>query len=221
MVIGSLHYRASKAAEDQGLLYLEWSVTFGWLLANIGLLCLASFACDPNHPFWVDSHGLSSMVRLSWLMLMGAAIVICALAGFARKKHRRMSGFGVILTTVCLTALPLGLYFLPYAAMQFEAMTNFSLFPVLGYFLFGLVTGNILFFSANAFRRALYFQVIAGLMMASMLAYTANAFYIVQDEHWVIWLLGTFASALIALIAVEPQLSEQSDPDMKVSVSSS
>lgn len=221
VVIGSLHYRTAKAAEDVGLPLTEWNVTLGWVVANLGLLCVAKFGLDPTAAIWSDSHDVSSITRIAWIAVLGGAVLAYAIASIIRARHKMMSGFGVILTTVLLACLPIAILFLPTLEPQFQAMTGLAPYPAVGLFIFGLVIGHILFFISNAFRRAHYFQVTAALIVASVMAYLVSGVDLVFQENWVLLLLGTMASALVSLIAVEPQLATNSDLDMPQSVSSS
>lgn len=220
IVIGSLHYRASKAAEDEGLPYMEFSVAAGWFVANAGLLWLAKFGLDPEAAIWANNLDISSIVRIAWIGLMGGSVAIYALASFVRQHHNHMSISGTVLTVSLLAALPASILFLPVIEAQFLKITGLTPYPSAGLFLFGMVTGHILFFISNAFRRHKYFQVFSALMMVAFLAYQARGIDLVFQEGWVVWLLGTMSAALVCLIAVEPQLATQDDPDMRLSVSS-
>ncbi len=219
-VIGNLHYRAAKAAEDEGFPLMEWNVSLGWIIANMGLLALARFGLDPANVYWANSHDISSVVRIAWMGLMAGAILIYGGVSLIRRRHKHMSAFGIFLTTLLLAALPAAILFLPTVETTFHGLTNLELYPAAGLFLFGIVTGHILFFISNAFRRHKYIQVVTALMMTAFLAYMAKGIDLAFQEAWVVWLLGTMAAALVSLIAVEPQLADQ-DPELRVSVSSS
>ena len=220
-VLGNVHYRAAKAAEDEKLGFTAFQTACGWIVANTSLLILAKYALDPADPIWAGMDQTSSIARLSWLSLMGLGIFVYFIAGFIRKRHNHMSLAGVVLTSLLLMALPFAALYLPSLEAFFTRYTQAPLYPHAGLFLFGAVTGNIMFFISNAFRRHHYFKVVISLFAIAALSYVAAGIDLVHQEYWVTWLIGTFASILIALIAVEPQLAPEEDPDMRVSVSTS
>lgn len=220
-VLGNSHYRAAKAAEDETVSLTGWQIGFGWALANGALLVLAKYGIDPSNPAWAEIGTTAPTMRLTWLGLMVVSIFVYFVAGIIRRKHGHMSLAGVVLTTCILAALPFAIWYLPTMEIYFTGLTNMPLFPHVGLFLFGVVTGNIMFFISNAFRRHHYGKVVTGLMFIGALVYMATGIDLVHQEYWVTWLIGTMASIVIALIAVEPQLATENYPDLRTSVSSS
>lgn len=220
-VLGNSHYRAAKAAEDETVSFTGWQIGFGWALANGALLVLAKYGLDPSNPAWAGMGTTTPNMRLMWLGLIAFCLLIYFVAGIIRRKHGHMSLAGVGLTTCVLATLPFAIWYLPVLEIYFTGLTNMPLFPHAGLFLFGIVTGNIMFFISNAFRRHHYGKVVIALMFIGALAYVATGIDLIHQEYWVTWLIGTMASIVTALIAVEPQLAPEKDPDLRTSVSSS
>jgi len=220
-VIGAVHCRASKAAEDEGLQHTHWHVTTGWLVSNTGLLCLALFALDPADPLWANSQDISPTVRIIWLALMATAVTIHFAASLVRRRHKHMNIAGSTLSALLLAALPFAIWFLPQLETQFEAFTGTTLYPMAGLFLFGVITGHVVFFISNAFRRSNFIQFTTALIMLGGVAYVSSNVDLLFQDNWVPWVLGTILSCLVTLIMVEPQLATLEDPNSRTHVSSS
>jgi len=221
VIIGNMHYRVSKAAEDEGYSHTRWHVSFGWIVANIGLLCLAKYGVDPTDPLWQNSRSLAPLARLIWMSVIVAAIAAYFGAGLIRKRHSRMSISGTFLTTLILLGLSFGVWFLPQTETWFSSLTSLPAYPAWGYFIFGIVTGHIVFFVFNSFRRGHFEQISAGLLMLAALAILSSGFDIIHQDNWVFWLLGTITACVISLIAVEPQLAALESPELHPSLSNS
>lgn len=221
VLVGNAHYRSAKAAEDEQMAYTQWQVAFGWIVANAGLLTLAKYGLDPTNVIWTGMQTNSPIMRIAWLAIIGLSTLIYFLAGLVRTRHKHMSLAGVIMTSFMLLALPLSIWHLDVLSEQFQHITHLPFYPNAGLFLFGLVSGNIIFFIFNAFRRHHYGKVVVALMALSMLAYTASGIDLLHQENWVTWFIGILVSLVVALIAVEPQLATNDDDGLRTSVSSS
>ena len=221
VLVGNAHYRAAKAAEDEKLAYTQWQVAFGWIVANTGLLTLARYGLDPTDVIWSGMDVNSPIMRIAWLGVIGLSLSIYIVSGIVRTRHKHMNLAGVIMTSLMLLCLPLSIWYLNTFSEQFQSLTNLDFYPNSGLFLFGLVSGNIIFFIFNAFRRHHYWKVAVALMALSMLAYTASGIDLLHQENWVTWFVGILASLIVALIAVEPQLATDNEEDQRTSVSSS
>ncbi len=210
-LVGNAHLRSAKAAEDEGTAFTQWQVAFSWMIANGALLILAKYGLDPFDPIWAGTQNTDPGLRLAWLVVVGVSLAIYFVANVIRTRHDHMSVFGVILTTFLLAMLPLAIWNINALAVYFTSVTNMPFYPNAGLFLYGIVTGNIMFFISNAFRRHHYGKVVVALLAILALAYMAADIDLIHQENWVIWLAGTLASIIIALMAVEPQLTEQDD----------
>jgi len=221
VMIGTLHARTAKAAEDEGMKGTSMHAILGFLISNFGLLLIGNYAVDPSIDLWRDSQTNEALIRLVWIGISGAAIFLSFFAGLIRRKHSRMKFSGVVMNTLLLAMVPLGIWFEPVLDPLSLSAFNISIYPSIGLFLFGVVTANILFFIANAFRRANYWQVLAGVLLAPALVSFSRGIDLVDQENWVLWLLGFFAGLVVVLLAVEPQLDTSDDADTRQSVSSS
>ncbi len=221
VIVGCAHLRAAKAAEDEGMDFTQWQIAFGWMIANGALLVLAKYGMDPADPIWQASSVTIPSMRLAWLGIIGVAGLVYIAGSLIRVRHRRMSLAGTCLTTLLLFGLALGVWNIAQTEQYFSAFAKVPLYPFAGLVLFGIVTGNILFFVANAFRRFHYGKVIVGLLGVMALAYAASDIDLTYQENWVYWMLGAMASMMLSLLAVEPQLKNDTDPDLRTSVSSS
>ncbi len=220
-VIGTLHYRAAKAAGDEGMKGTTPHVIIGFLIANFGLLLIGKFALDPSIDIWRNSHANDAIIRLSWLAISGAALFFSFLAGLIRRKHNRMKLAGVVMNTLLLGLIPVGVWFEPVLDPLSQSTFNISVYPAIGLFIFGVVTANLIFFIANAFRRAKYWQVLAAILFSPALLTLSRGIDLVDQENWVLWLLGFLAGLVVILLAVEPQLDTSETADFRQSVSSS
>lgn len=220
-IIGMLHYRASKAAEDENMHGTSFHIVLGFIVANIGLLLLGNYAFDPAASNWRGGQDITPIARLVWLGVAMAGIIISFCAGMVRRKHKRVSLAGVLMNTLFLAAIPVAIWFEPKINSLAQAHMNASLYPAFGLFIFGIVTANIMFFIANAFRRSSYIQVVVGLVITPLLLTLSKEVDLIYQENWVAWMLGCFAALVAILLAVEPQLSYADDPDLRKSVSSS
>ncbi len=219
-VVGNAHLRSAKAAEDEGTAFTQWQVAFAWMVANGALLILAKYGLDPFDPIWTGTQNTNPALRLAWLIVVSVSLMIYFIANIIRTRHEHMSVTGVMLTTFLLAMLPMAIWNINSLAVYFTSVTNLPFYPNAGLFLYGIVTGNIMFFISNAFRRHHYGKVVVALIAIAALAYIASGIDLIYQENWVIWLAGTLASIIVALIAVEPQLLEQDD-GLRNSVSSS
>lgn len=219
-VVGNAHFRSAKAAEDEGTSLTQWQVGFSWIIANGALLVLAKYSLDPFDSIWAGTEQTDPALRMAWLAVIGISGMIYLISSYIRTRHDHMSLSSAIFTTLLLLLLPLCVWNINLIAQYFTAWTELPFFPSVGLFLYGIVTGNIMFFISNAFRRFHYGKVMIALIAIGALAYMATGIDLVHQENWVVWLLGTFASIVVALFAVEPQLATQDDA-LRTSVSSS
>ncbi len=211
VVMGTLHYRGAKAAEDEGMPHTSIHVIFGWILAMTGMIGLANYAVNPLQPIWVDSQDNAQLARLAWAAVMLFALCIVFFTGLIRRKHKRMSLAGVSLTTLLLALIPLALWFEEPLITAFTETTGLPLYPHIGLFLFGAIAGNVLFFIANSFRRGRFIHVIVGLGVTILMVNFGNGLELQYSENWIIWALGFAGSVIVTLLALEPQLESEND----------
>ncbi len=206
-VIGWLHMKVAKAAEDEGITGVSIHVLIGWIMGMCGLTGVAYYALNPQTDLWAGSQFLLPEVRFGWAMVMICALGIIFFAGLIRRKNKRTSMAGVFMNTILLAIIPAGLWFEVNLQNAFLQWTDTPLYPSLGVFLFGVIGFQIAFFVFNAIRRNQYLIAILAMCISLPVAKLAATIDLSDLDTVLNWGFGFVTALILTLLAAEPQIN--------------
>ena len=197
-LIGSAHYRLSKAAEDMHFGNMSLHIGLGWVASIIALLLVQHFLIFPDMVFWSGALESNVWINTVWLSVVGICLAVIALSGILRRRHARMFMSSIFLMTAMCASIPLGLlYFDPFSHWIAE-VTNLPADIALSGMLGGTVLASALFFMLNNIRRSRFILVAFGLILLAVQARLLLANGIISADQVI--LIGiSFFTALIAI----------------------
>lgn len=154
LMVASVHFRLSQAAEDEGFAGMGLHSLFSWSLAFIALLGLQHYCLHPELSPWNGALPTAPMMKFGWLALVAGCLGFIALAGLVQRRHGHMTLLGIGLMTALYALIPAGVWFRDILTAQFELHMGLAAFPGFGLFLGGVIFASAFVFALNSVRRS-------------------------------------------------------------------
>lgn len=204
-MVASVHYRAAKAAEDEGFGGMALHILFSWCLAFAALLTLQHFYLHPTRSPWVDGVETSALLKAGWAALVGGSLGIIACAGLVRRRHGQMTLFAVLSQTLLYALIPAVVWFKDIVALQFETHSGLPASPGLGMFLAGLIFASAFIFSLNSVRRDRIPLALFGFIAIALEADIVLKRELINLDYMTIMLTAIVLSVCIVVLQARAQ----------------
>ena len=196
-MVASVHYRAAKAAEDEGFGGMALHILFSWCLAFAAMLAIQNAFLHPQNEPWNKGVETAALMQAGFLALVAGALGIIALAGLVRRRHGQMTLFAVISQTLIYGAIPAAIWFKPLVSEQFATHTGLPASPGIGLFVAGIMFASAFVFSLNNVRRN---RILLSLFGFIAIALEADA--VLKNEFLNLDYMSILLSGLILCMCV-------------------